>query len=110
MSDPWAAIPHDGKLNDGTKELILNAICRQSRTITQLADLLGISSPAVHRHVMGLLASELMREVEALQDGRRSPLERYYGPTFPVVLVADRAVQQPVIEDLATEIAEAFQR
>ena len=51
--DPWVAIVNQRKLNDGTKELILNAIYRQPRTITQLAELLGISVPAVHRHVVG---------------------------------------------------------
>src|SRR5215208_4411879 len=76
MSDPWAAIPHDGKLNDGTKERILNALAAQPRTITQLAELLGISSPAVHRHVTDLLASELIGEAVIPQDGRRSPVER----------------------------------
>ena len=37
--DPWVAIVNQRKLNDGTKELILNAIYRQPRTITQLAEL-----------------------------------------------------------------------
>jgi DNA-binding transcriptional ArsR family regulator len=110
MSDPWAAIAHDGKLNDGTKELILNALAAQPRTITQLAERLGISSPAVHRHVTDLLASELIREVEAPEDGRRSGVERYYQPTFPVVLAADRATLDPILQDLAADIAAAFRR
>jgi DNA-binding transcriptional ArsR family regulator len=108
MSDPRAAIPRDGKLNDGTKELILNALADQPRTITQLADLLGISSPAVHRHVTDLLASEVIREVAAPPDGRPSPLERYYGPNFPVVLATDRATLQPVLNDLAEAFVVAF--
>src|SRR5215212_10056359 len=91
MSDPWAAISHDGKLNVGTKERILNALAIQPRTIAQLAELLGISSPAVHHHVTDLLASELIGEVTVPQAGRRSLVERYYQPTFPVILAADRA-------------------
>jgi DNA-binding transcriptional ArsR family regulator len=110
MSDPWAAIPHDGKLNDGTKELILNALSDQPRTITQLAEVLGISSPAVHRHVTDLLASELIHEVEVPQDRRRSGVERYYHPAFPVVFAADRATLDPVLQDLAADIAAAFHR
>jgi predicted ArsR family transcriptional regulator len=110
MSDPWAAISHDGKLNDGTKELIIDALAARPRTITQLADRLGISSPAVHRHVTELLASELIREVDAPEGGRRSPVARYYAPNFPVVLATDRAVFQPVLEDLAAEMAEVFRR
>ena len=110
MSDPWAAISHDGKLNDGTKERILNALAAQPRTIAQLAQLLGISSPAVHRHVTDLLATELIAEVELPEDGRRSAVERYYQPTFPVILAADRAALDPVLQDLAAEIATAFRQ
>ena len=36
--------------------------------------------------------------------------ERYYRPNFPVVLAADRAALQPVLEDLAADIAAAFRR
>src|SRR5215211_6912875 len=78
--DPWVAISQQNKLNDGTKERILNALYRRPRTIAQLAQHLGLSAPAVHRHVAELLASELIREVDAPEDGRRSALERYYRP------------------------------
>jgi DNA-binding transcriptional ArsR family regulator len=106
--DPWVAIPRQRKLNDGTKELILNLIHRQPRTITQLADLLGISAPAVHRHITELIAGELIREVDAPADGRRSGPKRYYAPNFPIVLATDRAVLQPILENLAIDIAAAF--
>ena len=59
--DPWVAIVNQRKLNDSTKELILNAIYRLPRTITQLAELLGISARAVHRHAGEMLASELIK-------------------------------------------------
>ena len=36
--------------------------------------------------------------------------ERYYRPNFPVVLAADRDALQPVLEDLATDIAAVFQQ
>ena len=110
IDDPWAAVPHGGKLNDGTKELILNAVYRRPRTIAQLAQRLGISPPAVHRHVAALLADELIREVDVPATERGSAVERYYRPNFPVVLAADRETLQPVLEDLADEIAEAFRR
>jgi DNA-binding transcriptional ArsR family regulator len=108
-SDPWVAIVNQRKLNNGTKELILNAIYRQPRTITQLAELLGISAPAVHRHIAGLLADELIQEVDLPAERSRGS-ERYYRPNFPVVLAADRAALQPLPEDLATEIAASFHR
>jgi DNA-binding transcriptional ArsR family regulator len=102
------AISQQRKLNDGTKELILNALYRRPRTIAQLAQILSLSSPAVHRHVAELLASELIREVAAPEDGRRSAVERYYQPNFPVVLAADRAALQPVLNELADEIVAIF--
>src|SRR5215207_376761 len=108
--DPWVAISQQRKLNDGTKELILNAIYRQPRTITQLAELLGISAPAVHRHVVDMLADELIQEVDLVAPQRSRGSERYYRPNFPVVLAAERATLQPVLEDLAVDIAAAFQR
>jgi predicted ArsR family transcriptional regulator len=107
--DPWVAIVNQRKLNDGTKELILNAIYREPRTITQLAEILGISAPAVHRQVAGLLADELIQEVDPPAERRRSS-ERYYRPNFPVVLAADRAALQPFLEDLAVDIAASFHR
>src|SRR5687767_11253105 len=106
--DPWVAIPQQRKLNNGTKELILNALYRQPRTTAQLAQVLGLSAPAVHRHVAELLASELIREVAAPEDGRRSALERYFRPNFPVVLAADRAELQPALDELADAFAAAF--
>jgi len=108
-AEPWVAIVNQRKLNDGTKELILNAIYDQPRTITQLAELLGISAPAVHRHVVDLLGDELIQEVDPAAQRSRGG-ERYYRPNFPVVLAADRTALQPVLEDLAADIAAAFGR
>jgi DNA-binding transcriptional ArsR family regulator len=109
-ADPWVAVVNQRKLNDGTKELILNAIYRRPRTITQVADLLGISAPAVHRHVSELVASELIVEVDVAEPDRTRASERYYRPNFPVVLAADRAALEPAIEDLAAAIAGVFRR
>jgi DNA-binding transcriptional ArsR family regulator len=109
-ADPWVAVVNQRKLNDGTRELILNAIYRQPRTITQLAELFGISAPAVHRHVVEMLSDELIEEVEIGAPHRSRGSERYYRPNFPVVLAADRAALQPVLEGLAADIAAAFQR
>src|SRR5215218_4816061 len=108
--DPWVAISQQRKLNDGTKELILNAIYRRPRTITQLAELQGISAPAVHRHVVDMLANELIQEVDLAARQRSRGSERYYRPNFPVVLAADRTALQPVLQDLAADIAAVFQQ
>lgn len=106
--DPWTAISKDGKLKDGTKELILNSIYRRPRTIAQLAQQLGLSSPSVHRHITELLGSELIREMDVPAAVRGSPVERYYRPNFPVVLAADRGVFLPLLEALASDFAAAF--
>jgi predicted ArsR family transcriptional regulator len=108
--DPWVAIVNQRKLNDGTKELILNAIHRQPRTMTQLSDLLGISAPAVHRHIVDMLGDELIQEVDLASSQRSRVSERYYRPNFPVVLAADRTAIQPVLEDLAADIAAVFRQ
>jgi predicted ArsR family transcriptional regulator len=104
------AISQQHKLNDGSKELILNAIYHQPRTITQLAELLGISAPAVHRHIVDMLADELIHEVDLAVDERSRRNERYYRPKFLVVHAADRAALQPALDDLAAGIAAAFHR
>jgi DNA-binding transcriptional ArsR family regulator len=107
-ADPWVAIAQHGKLADGTKELILNALHQRPRSVTQLAALLALSPPAVHRHVAELLASELIHEVLIPTSQRRSPTERHYRPAFPVVLAADRRELQPVLAELAETLAGAF--
>ena len=107
-NEPWVAISKDGKFKDGSKELILNAIYRRPRTIAQLAQQLGISQPAVHRHIMEMLGSELIREVDVPEAERSWAVERYYRPNFPVVLAADRQTFQPILEELAREFVEAF--
>ena len=108
--DPWVAISQQRKLNDGTRELILNAIYQQPRTITQLAELLGISAPAVHRHIVNMLADELIHEVDPAAAERSRGSERYYRPNFPIVLAADRAALQPVLEEIAADVAAVFRQ
>lgn len=106
--DPWVAVAQQGKLNDGTKELILNILYRQPRTITQLAQQLGLSAPTIHRHITDLLTSDLIREAQAPGGAREWAVERYYRPNFPVILAADRQALAPVLEELAGAVADAF--
>jgi DNA-binding transcriptional ArsR family regulator len=108
--DPWAVVSKEGKLNDGTKELILNAIHPRPRTIAQLAQHLGLSRPAVHRHVTEMLSSDLIREVGPPEGEREWAVERYYEPNFPVLLSADRREFLPVMEELSREFAETFKK
>jgi DNA-binding transcriptional ArsR family regulator len=107
-ADPWVAVAKQGKLADGTKERILNAVHRQPRSVAQLAQLLDLSPPAVHRHIGEMLASELIREVPIPASQRRSPTERHYRPAFPIVLAEDRRKLRPILDELADAFADAF--
>src|SRR5215212_489302 len=108
--DPWVAIVNQRKLNDGTRELILNAIYQQPRTITQLAELLSISAPAVHRHIVNMLADQLIHEVDPAAAEQIRGSERYYRPNLLIVLAADRAALQPVLEEIAADVAAVFRQ
>ena len=81
-SDPWAEITKNKLLPNGTKEEILNILAREPSTITQIAEVLGLSAPSVHTHVSDMLRSELLRE--AVEWEKTHPAERYYEPNFPV--------------------------
>jgi DNA-binding Lrp family transcriptional regulator len=107
-ADPWVAVAKQHKLEDGTKELILDALYRQPLTVAQLAHRLRLSPPAVHRHVREMLASELIREASVAPPERRSTLERYYRPAFPIVLATDRRAFEPILATLADAIADRF--
>lgn len=62
-SDPWAEITRNKLLPNGTKEQILNVLAKGPKTITQIAEALGLSGPSIHTHISDLLRSELLREV-----------------------------------------------
>src|ERR1044072_6096757 len=82
-SDPWAGIAKNKLLPDGTKEEILNLVAQEPRTISQIAESLGLSVPSVHTHVRDMLESELLRAPAEWE--RAHPAERYYEPNFPVM-------------------------
>ena len=58
-SDPWAEITKNKLLPNGTKEEILNVLAQEPKTITQIAEALGLSVPSVHTHVTDMMRSEL---------------------------------------------------
>ncbi|HET6646698.1 MAG TPA: winged helix-turn-helix domain-containing protein [Pyrinomonadaceae bacterium] len=62
-SDPWAEITRNKLLPNGTKEQILNVLAKGPKTITQIAEALGLSGPSIHTHISDLLRRELLREV-----------------------------------------------
>src|SRR5437763_15225397 len=105
-SDPWAAITKNKLLPDGTKEEILNLVAQEPRTISQVAEALGLSAPSVHAHVREMLRSELLRE--AVEWEKTHPAERYYEPNFPVIKGGEADELCRLCGELALKVAELF--
>lgn len=107
-SEPWAAVAKNKLLPDGTKEEILNLVAQEPRTISQLAEALGLSAPSVHTHVSDMLKSELLRE--AVEWEKTHPAERYYEPNFPVIKEEEAAELCELCGDLAAKVADLFKK
>ena len=107
-SDPWAEITKNKLLPNGTKEEILNVLAQGPSTITQIAELLGLSAPSVHTHVSDMLRSELLRE--AVEWEKTHPAERYYEPNFPIFKAEDCAEFKTLCEEMSKELVALFER
>jgi DNA-binding transcriptional ArsR family regulator len=107
-SDPWAEITKNKLLPNGTKEEILNVLAQGPKTITQIAEALGLSAPSVHTHVTDMLRSELLRE--ALEWEKAYPTERYYEPNFPVFKAEECEEFRSLCEELSKELVTLFEK
>ena len=107
-SEPWAAIAKNKLLPDGTKEEIVNLVAREPKTISQIAEALGLSAPSVYAHVRDMLNSELLRE--AVEWERSHPAERYYEPNFPVFRAEECAEFEALCQELAGQVAALFEK
>lgn len=107
-SEPWAGVAKNRLLPNGTKEEILNLVAREPRTISQLAEALGLSAPSVHTHVGDMLKSELLRE--AVEWEKTHPAERYYEPNFPVIRAAEAEELCALCQELAGKVADVFRK
>jgi DNA-binding MarR family transcriptional regulator len=76
IRDPWSYVRRAGFISSETKEIILNKTFRQPKTVTQLAKEIGLSQPAVYKHVKELLASDMMREARLPDAETTSPISR----------------------------------
>jgi hypothetical protein len=108
IRDPWSHVSRAGLISGETKELILNKCYRQPKTVTQLASEIGISQPAVYKHVQELLASDMLREARLPDEQKAYRVEKYYAPNFPVLLREDIAQLKPDCQRVAERIAELF--
>lgn len=107
-SDPWAGITKNKLLPNGTKEEMLNLFAQEPKTISQVAEELGISAPTIYTHVRDMLQSELLRE--AVEWEKTHPAERYYEPNFPVIKETEAAELCELCDDLAEKVATLFRR
>ena len=107
-SDPWAEITKNKLLPNGTKEQILNVLAQGPKTITQIAETLGLSGPSVHTHVSDMLRSELLRH--AVESEKVHPAERYYEPNFPVFKAEECAEFETLCEEMSNELVAMFEK
>lgn len=107
-SDPWAEITKNKLLPNGTKEEILNVLAQGPKTITQIAEALGLSAPSVHTHVSDMLRSELLRE--AVESEKTHPAERYYELNFPVFKAKECEEFKSLCEEMAQQVVALFER
>ena len=107
-TDPWSEITKRRLLPNGTKELILNQVAHEPKTLSQLAQALNLSPPSVHTHINEMLQSELLRESEDFE--KRHPTERYYEPNFPVFKAQECDEFAKLCEEMAQQLATLFER
>ena len=108
IRDPWSYVSRAGLISNETKEIILNKTYREPKTVTQLAKEIGLSQPAIHKHVQELLASDMVRETPLPDEEKTYRVEKYYEPNFPVLLQEDVGQLEPVCHTIAEEIAKIY--
>jgi DNA-binding transcriptional ArsR family regulator len=108
IRDPWSYVSRAGLISGETKEIILNRTYRQPKTVTQLAREIGLSQPAVYKHVRELLASDMVREAALPDEEKGYRVEKYYEPNFPVLLGEDVEQLKPVCRKVAERIAQIY--
>jgi DNA-binding transcriptional ArsR family regulator len=107
-SDPWAEITKKKLLPNGTKEEILNVLAQGPKTITQIAEALGLSTPSVHTHISDMLRSELLRE--AVESEKTHPKERYCELNFPVFKHEECAEFRGLCEEMSKDLVALFEK
>jgi len=105
IEDPWSYVSRSGSLSSETRQIIINKIYKEPKTVTQLAKEIGLSQPAIYKHVTDLLNEGLIKEVEVSENERAFRREKYYSPTFPVVLKSDLDILEPTLTRIIEEVA-----
>jgi DNA-binding transcriptional ArsR family regulator len=108
VRDPWSHVSRAGLISNETKEIILNKTYRRPKTVTQLAREIGLSQPAIHKHVKEMLASDMLRPASLDNEAKTYRVEHYYEPNFPVLLMEDLDQLEPICRQVADRIAEIY--
>jgi DNA-binding transcriptional ArsR family regulator len=108
IRDPWSYVSRAGLISSETKEIILNKTYREPKTVTQLAKEIGLSQPAIYKHVQELLASDMLQEADLPDEEKTYRIEKYYEPNFPVLLKEDVTQLEPACRRVAEHIAEIY--
>ncbi len=108
VRDPWSHVSRAGLISSETKEIILNKTYRHPKTVTQLAKEIGLSQPAIHKHVKELLHNDMLRAVTVSDEKKNYRVEQYYEPNFPVLLMKDLSQLEPACHKAAQRIADIF--
>lgn len=108
IRDPWSYVSRAGLISSETKEIILNKTYRKPKTVTQLAKEIGLSQPAIHKHVKELLASDMMKAAKISETDKTYRVEQYFEPNFPVMLKEDQAELETACKNAASSIAEIY--
>jgi predicted ArsR family transcriptional regulator len=108
IRDPWSYVSRAGLISSESKEIILNKTYRQPKTVTQLAKEIGLSQPAIYKHVQELLASDMLREADLPDEEKTYRVEKYYEPKFPVLLQEDVAQLEPTCRKVAQHVAKVY--
>ena len=106
--DPWSHVSKAGLISSETKEIILNKTYRHPKTVTQLAKEIGLSQPAIHKHVKELLASDMVKTATVSDNDKTYRVEQYYEPNFPVLFLEDLAKLEPACRHVGEQVAKVY--
>ena len=95
-------------LDNETKKIIVIKLYKKPMTVTQLADDLGLSQPAVFEHIRTLLETGLVKETDIPQEQRKYKIEKYYIPAFPMISKKDRELMMSVCRKINKKTAKIY--
>ena len=97
-------------LENETRQIIVTKLYKKPMTVTQLADDLGLSQPALFGHVQTLLDAGLVREADIPEEQKKYKGEKYYRPSFPMISEEDKKIVEPICRKIGEETTKVYQR